>query len=425
MNEMKLLFFNKKFLIALAILIQFSFFISAIWTGWYDYFFFGSSLHYCCQGLDFYSIPNAAFAFFHQGDLTGNLPVGIQPYSIDIFTNSNVYHPLFTIMLGSFFLLFKAKFAFYLWMGIKLIINLGLAYYLYQTFKTNRFIGLAIFIFLANFSQYNDIKISQYQYLTNIFLFLLLIELAKKGSQFRIGFFYFLTLLVKPIGLLWAPVLLIKKQYIPLISGLTLFILSTIPFLITGSGNYYLYNLLSHLTNPILTNTIDIMSLNALLRYIFKTSPDFLSVLKFLFLGIVTLLAFYKTVDLTKIIYLLILYFLFFYDLVYQYHYSILIPVFTICLLTCKDFQNRFARILLFIISLPHIFFILRFFQIGFKDDPFLGPNPTWFGWTLVNIFQITPLILLAIIVFRADIITIIQDLKKRAQIFLKFLRLN
>lgn len=392
-----------KLLIIAAVIIQVSFFISAIWTHWFDYFFFSSSLHYCCQGLDFYQIPNGAFAFFHHGNLTGSLSSNNQPYSTDIFTNSNIYHPLLTIILGSFFLLFEAKLVFYLWMGVKLLINLGLAYYLYQNFKTNKFITLALFIFLASINQYNDIKISQYQYLVNIFLFLLLLVISQKGNQFKSGFLYFLTLLVKPIGIFWAPVLLIKKQYSLVIVGLGLFSVATIPFLVNGTGNYYVDNLWSHFTHPILVYTIDNMSLETILRHTFKISPNFLFVLKYLFLGIITLLAFSKKVDLIKIIYLLTLYFLFFYDQIYQYHYSILIPVFTVGLLTCKDFQSRLARILLFIISLPHIFFILRFLQIGVRFDSFLGMDPTWFGWQLTNFYQISLLLLLTVVIFKND----------------------
>src|SRR4051812_22890395 len=96
-------FFIKHRLLLLGIIINLSFYFSAIWPHWYDYFFFGSSIHHCCQGLDFYQIPNGAFAFFNGGDLTGRMPHGLMPFSKEIFSNTNVYHPLLTILLGAFF----------------------------------------------------------------------------------------------------------------------------------------------------------------------------------------------------------------------------------------------------------------------------------------------------------------------------------
>ena len=115
--------FKSKLLI-LGFSIYFLFNISALTNHFMDYFFFGSSIHYCCQGLDFYGIPNGAYSFIHGGDLSGyNLPQGIQAYSRNIVSNSNNYHPLLAIPLGLFLILFNPGTSFYVWMIIKILIT--------------------------------------------------------------------------------------------------------------------------------------------------------------------------------------------------------------------------------------------------------------------------------------------------------------
>src|SRR3989344_5633347 len=120
----------KSKLLILGFIIYFSFNISALKTNWFDYFFFGSSIHYCCKGLDFYQIPNAAYAFFHGGELNGKLPAGVVRYSEDYVTNRNVYHPLLTVTLGTFFILFDPDISISLWTYMKILITIGAVYYI-------------------------------------------------------------------------------------------------------------------------------------------------------------------------------------------------------------------------------------------------------------------------------------------------------
>jgi len=397
-------FFIKHKLITLGILIQISFFVSALWTKWYDYFFFGSSIHYCCQGLDFYQIPNAVYSFIKGGGLTGKLPPNITPYSQNYFSNYNVYHPLLTFILGGFFLIFDPNVSFNLWILIKLPVTLTLAFYIYKSFKGNKYLDLAIFVLLANFSSYNEIRISQYQYLFNIFLLLFLIFLVKKKNDFETGILFFLTLIAKPIGLLWAPAFFVKKKLKKFLIGLSLFLISTGIFQIMGIGNYYTDNIISHFLRPIPTNTIDIMSLDALLRYTFGFTLEEMRYVKFLALIGILIISLSKKASIIKIIFLLTVYFLFFYDLVYQYHFSVLGPVLSICLIALPEFQTRISRILILLINMPGVFFILRFLKIGFYHNSFLGPDPTFFGWQIVSFFQILLISLLVIRVLIPDI---------------------
>ena len=154
----------KSKLIIFGFLIYFLFNISALRTNWFNYFFFGSSIHYCCKGLDFYSIPNASYAYLHGGNLTGDLPRGEPSYSYPYVSNSNPYHPLLTFVLGEFLIQFNPDISIVLWNLIKIGITLFAVYYIYINFKNNKYLNLAIFLFLINFSQYNEIKLSQYQF---------------------------------------------------------------------------------------------------------------------------------------------------------------------------------------------------------------------------------------------------------------------
>lgn len=403
---------KKNYLIILGVIINISFFISAFSTGWYDYFFFGSSIHYCCRGLDFFAVPNGAYSFYHGGDFSGRMPYSLPPYSIGFPSNLNLYHPFFTLFLGSFFLLFQPNIAFYLWMGIKFIYTMLVAYYLHKTFSHSKALPLALFVFLANFAQYNEIKISQYQFIFNIFLLLFLVALVKKQHIVAPIIYFLITLLVKPLGLLWLPTLLIKRRFRLAIISVLLFIVLTLPFIINRTGMYYVDNLTSVFFHPIYTNTIDIMSLDAFLRSAFNITPHTITILKALSILIISLLAFSKRISLFKCIFFLVVYFLCFYDLLYQYHFSILGPVFTVGLLSDRDFRTLPAKILILISTGPTIFFLLRFFNYDFIWDRLLGPNPTITGWQLVSFFQLLPILLLVIVVFFRPVKEIILDIK-------------
>ncbi len=397
-------------------LIYFLFNLSALKTNWLDFFFFGSSIHYCCQGIDFYGIPNGVYSFINGGSLSGaNLPHALKPYSVNTLSNPNDYHPITALILGSLIIIFDSNKSFYYWMIAKILITIPIIYYFYKNFSDNKLINLAIFIFLANFSQYNEIRISQYQFIFNTSLLLLLISLVKKKDNLERGILFFLTLIAKPISLLFLPVLVIKKYYFPAVIGISIFLISTITFNILNIGNYFTDNLIYHLLNPKEGKSIDYMSLDAFLRYTFNISPDFIKYFKYIVLISIYLLAFNKKTHILTLIFLLTSYFLFFYDHLFQYHFSVLGAILPICLLILPNFQTRFAKILILITCLPTTFFILRIINLEFVMDPIYGPNPTMKGWQIVSFFQLLPLTILSVIIFIKEIPVI--NLKKLTKI--------
>lgn len=407
MKEIKEFFLHilgSKILI-LGFTIYFIFNFSALKTNWLDFFFFGSSIHYCCQGIDFYGIPNGVYSFLHGGQLSGaNLPEGVKTFSGDILSNPNDYHPITALIVGSLIIIFDPSSSFYYWMLIKILITIPIVYYFYRNFSENKLINLAIFIFIANFSQYNEIRISQYQFIFNISLLLLLISLVKNKDELERGILYFLTLIAKPISLLFIPILILKKFYISAFIGIGIFLVSTITFNLLNIGNYFTDNLIYHLLNPKEGKSIDYMSLEAFLRYTFNVSPEFIKYLKYIVLLFIYLLAFNKKTNILTLIFLLTSYFLFFYDHLFQYHFSVLGSVLPICLLILPNFQTKPVKILILTTCIPTVFFILRLFNLEFIMDPVYGPNPTMKGWQIVSFFQLLPLVTLYVIIFIKEI---------------------
>ncbi len=392
-------------LLILGFLIYFLFNLSSLKTNWLDYFFFGSSIHYCCQGIDFYGIPNGVYSFINGGKLSGaNLPENIFPYSEDIVSNPNDYHPITALIVGSLLIISDPNDSFYYWMIAKILITIPIVYYIYKNFSNNKFLNLSIFIFLTNFSQYNEIRISQYQFLFNISLLLFLIGLVKNKDKLESGILFFLTLIAKPISLLWLPVLILKKHFREAIIGITIFGVSTLTFNILGIGNYFTDNLIYHLFNPKEGKSIDYMSLEAFLRYTFNLSPEFIKYFKYLVLISIYLTALNRKTHILTLIFLLVSYFLFFYDHLFQYHFSVLGPILSICLLTLPNFQIRISKILILITCIPTVFFILRLLNFEFIMDPVYGPNPTMKGWQIVSFFQLLPLVILYVIIFIKEI---------------------
>ena len=404
-------------LICIGLFINVLFYISASETRWFDYFFSGSALHLCCKGLDFYQIPNGAYAYLHGGSLSGVVPGGVKAYWVGHpLNNYNVYHPLFTLILGSILSLFEPTKSFYIWMCLKFIITLWMVIYFYKNFKGNKHLDFAIFFILTNFTQYLEVVISQYQFAVNFFVFLMLINFAKNRSTVLNGIWYFMSLIAKPYGLLWLPILFFKRRYKTLFIGFILFVMMTAIFLLNNSGNYYTYYLMYHFFHPDRSGPIQIITLDAFLRYSTPLSEFVLGNLKIVCFIFIVCLSSFKRISLFKAIYLSIVYYLLFYDRVYEYQYTALIPILAVCLVVCEEFQRRLCKIFIAIIGLPSIFFILHFFKIGFIQDPVLGPDPTAFGWQLIVLNRILPVILLTLFVFVPDVKLIYKDL----QVFLR-----
>lgn len=205
--------------------------------------------------------------------------------------------------------------------------------------------------------------------------------------------------------------------------GLGLFVIATGIFLINHSGDYYINNLLGNFFNPVKSGPNQIMTLDALLRYSTPLSENALTVIKLSSLVLIIILSASKRISLQTGLFLAIAFFLLFYDLVYEYHYTALIPIMAICLVTRPEFQKLSSRICMIFISLPSVLFLLHLlyswhFKLGPFDaiqtmtmDPSLGPDPTVLGWQLYVLSRIIPVIALTICVVKPFVVPIAKDL--------------
>jgi len=415
-----ILFVKHHPLICLGAIIHVLFYISAWQTKWFNYFFSGSPLHLCCRGLDFYQVPNGAYAFLHGGSLDGTLAAGGQIFGVGFPTQPNVYHPIFTLLLGGFLILFTPYASFYVWMLMKLLITVVVLFYFYRRFKGSKYLDLALFLTLISSTQYLEIEISQFQFALNIFLFIMLMNFVEHGDSVWNGVCYFGTLLVKPIGFLWIPVLFFKQQYKTLLIGLGLFVLTTGLFMINHVGDYFVNNLVAHFLYPYQSGPIQIITLDALLRYTFKPPEIVLSALKISFFGLVVFLSAFKKIHLVTGLYLSVAYYLLFYDFVFEYHYTTLIPILAVGLVTRPEFQTLPARICIFWFSLPNVFFILHYFHFAVVFDPFLGPDPTPLGWQLIVLSRVLPVLFLTGVIVHMYAQPIYLDVKALVGAFKK-----
>ena len=358
------------------------FYLSAYVTHSLDYFFPGGTIH-AYQGIDFFQVPNGMHAFLHGGALTGEGALTSYAYG-----NTNVYHPFFTQVVGYFFQLFPPQTAFLLWGAIKFFITIGMAILLLLKYWTNKSLPFALLLFFIFFPQYLEIWNGQYHFLLTTSLFYVIYAFLNKQSPFIIGIWYCISLLVKPIGLLWLPLFAIRRQWIVLLTGMGLFVAVSLPYLFNGHGAYYFVNLFERVNNPI-GGPPGIFTLDALLRF-WQMPTEMVSALRYTTLA---LLAFIEIKFRPKLLVSFFLWttsYLLFYDFVFEYHYTILIPIFVFGVMTEKIFQKNFSKILMIITCLPTPFFLMHLLQIETT-----GALVTDTGWTLLVLFRIIPLLLL------------------------------
>lgn len=368
--------------IASAIFIHLYYYFSAILNHSLDYWIPWGTVHNW-QGWDYYQIPNGAYSFLHGGELTGIPPDGIGGYS---FGSENVYHPLFTLILGYPLQFFRPYEGFIFWVMLHAVLTITISLVFFRKFRRSKYCHFAIILSLIYFPQYLEIWNGQYHFLLNAAVFFLLIEFLKKDDSFKTGMLFVISLLVKPIGLLWIPTLLMHKKWKTVIYGILLFILSTLPFSINNHDTYYLSNLYVRISSPF-GGPPSIFTIDAILRFLHV--PWFIPILikSVIAVGLVWLMHKLK-IDLFVSLFLLTSYYLLFYDLVFEYHYTILVPFIMIGLVTHRLFQTKFARIIFLSLALPTPFVVMHYFQIGAQ-----GWNVTNWGWMLLVLFRTVPLI--------------------------------
>jgi hypothetical protein len=392
------------------------FYLSAFKTGWFDIFFSGAALHVGAKGIDFYQIPRGAWAYWRGGSLTGAPLSDGSMYAHEEFANPNVYHPLFTLVLGSFLMLFGPTQAPYIWLGIKLVLSLLVIGYFYWSFRKYKYVQLALFLLLANFSNYLELAAGQFQFVLNICLLLFLINLVKNQSPLWGSIYYALGLLIKPVGGLFVFALFFKRHWQIATLGLELFLISTTIFWLNGLGVYYVDNLLANLLSSARAGPNQIITLNALLRFNSLTNwPDLTyTIIQYLCLLGVIFLSSLRRIHISKAIFFMIVYYLCFYEQVFEYQWSILAYILAICVVLLPEFQTRFSIICCLLICLPSCFALLSFLHIGVQNVTGLGWLPDEQAWELMVISKLIPMFLLCGSVLLGDIDALLKRMQRK-----------
>ena len=361
----------------LSILIHLSFYVSSYFTHTFNIFF-----EHVTMGQDFFSVPNAAYSFLHGGTLTGELPIGIASYINCCGVNSNVYHPLFTLLIGLPLQLFQPWTAFGIWGALHLVASIVIVTFLWKKFRHHKYLYFALSFYLLNSYHYYEIQHAQYHFLVSLFTVFFLYEAEIKGDTRLAGVWYFLGLLIKPLGLLWIFPLVIYKRFQTSLIGLGIYILVSIPFLILPIGNYFFNNLFYRVDHQ--ASTYNLFALT-------EFFPIQAEIIKYLAISLALLLLIFQFVVKPKffsIIFLWISFQLIFYSLIFHYHYSILASL--ICLgilLNVIELKNPLALLssVMLTIPTPIIFFHL-------SGDPDILPTQHLSMVALWSIFWLTML---------------------------------
>lgn len=216
--------------------------------------------------------------------------------------------------------------------------------------------------------------------------------------------FYAGSILVKPIGLLFVPVLLIKRRWRIVLFALAIVVLATWPFLLNKSGMYYINNLVKEFFRPDSPGPDQIMTLNALLRYSFHWPAQVYQAIQYTALALVLLLSARKQTYLVASVFFSTAYFLLFYNLIYEYDWSTLAYVLAVCVVFCPAFQTPFARVCMLLTCFPSCFLLLRIFHIDISYNAFLGFHPGIVAWRWMVLSKVVPLVLLVGSVLAGDV---------------------
>lgn len=340
---------NQKIIFIISIFIHFFYYISAYFTHTLDIFF-----EHFTMGQDFFQIPNAAYSFLRGGTLTGSPPLGLSAYTNCCGVNSNVYHPLFTLLIGLPLQLLEPWRAFAAWGFLHFGASVFIVYFFWKRFKNHKYIYLALSFYLLNSYHYYEIQHAQYHFLLSFLTIIFIYEITTQTDTKKASLWYFLSLLVKPIGLLWAIPLLIYKKYMVLFWGVGLYVLFSLPFILLPFGRYFFSNIYS-----VMGQIFPTYNLYSLIHVV-PIPIDYIKLFSYFSLFCIITICYFKKPPIFTLIFALTSYQLTFYPLTFHYQYSMLAGLFMLGVIfgMIKNVLGYIAIIFL-TIPTPIVFFHL------------------------------------------------------------------
>lgn len=376
-----------------------SYYVSALWTDHLLIFFPWDAVQ-AEKTLDYSQVPNGAQTF-----LEGGTVVGVErKYPVLV---PNVYHPVFTLALGSVLQLVDIRTGF-LGFGLAKLVITGLLFtMLWRRYGQARNFLWAAFIFFTSFTQVIELSSGQYHFLLNATVFLLLYGLLSGQSSWWLSICYLGSLLVKPIGVLWFPLLVLRKRFV-IAAGLVLFVgLTAASYYGIRGGDFYLTGLnfrAGASTQPLAPDRDVYFNLEVVLVYL-GLPAALATTLKYA--GALALAASFlsRRMSLVNGVLLSTCYYLLFYSGVFEYHYTSLIPVLVLGVLTQPELDHRFAKFWVLVSCLPSPYFV--FHALGWFAlpphltellPPHIDPSRTLTtsGLFLIVFFRVLPVAMLA-----------------------------
>ena len=392
-------------LLAPFLAIHLSFYVSALATNTYKHIYPQGEIQ-DIKTLDYSQVPNGAKTFFEGGQtfIPGCWTAGgPRPYPV----LTNVYHPIFTLVVGGVFQVFRLDAGFVVFALLKLAITVYFCRLITAKYQTSDHFVFAAVVMLCHFSQSIEIGSGQYHFLLNASIFMFLLSSVEGRSAARLSLWLTLALFVKPLTLLWIPMLLMRRRvWLALVPAGSFVVATVIYYAVTEETTFYVDNLLAMSSQLVANPTLPRYSIPGILTYL--VGPEAAHVTKYLALLALLVITYRVRDSLIVGAFLWICYFLLFYSLVYDYHYTTLIPVLVLGILTRREFQGWIAKLLMILICLPSpllLFKVLDLFpyEVG-QWGREIGPNPVDLsrnlsdnGMCVLMCVKVLPLLLLMI----------------------------
>lgn len=371
-------------LILLCIGIHVSFYASALLTSHLQVFYPQGTIQDQPE-LDYSQVPNGARTRFEGGSWLGRP----RPYPV----LPNVYHPATTLIIGGPLQLFDQPTGFVVFTLVKLPLTAVMFALLWSIGRTCDSFVPAACVFFAFFAQGIDISCGQYHFLLNLFVFLFLYSELRGRSERWQAVWLSGSLLIKPIALLWLPTLVEKRRYVTVSIAFGIFLALTIGFYFdfAHDGNFYAENLLTRSTSAA-ESSVAPYTLTSAFRYLGATEAA-TEIVKYASGAGLMLLTFWARPSVFSGTLLWTCYYLFFYSYVFEYHYTTLMPFFTLGLLTQAAFRPRVVRWCVLMSCLPSPYFLFRLLNLF----PGSGPRTVSSdGQFLMTCFKLVPILIVA-----------------------------
>lgn len=129
-------------------------------------------------------------------------------------------------------------------------------------------------------------------------------------------------------------------------------------------------------------------------------------------LGVILLSA-WRRIHIVKAIFFTIVYYLCFYEEVFEYQWSVLAYVLAICVVLQPEFQTRFSIFCCLLICLPSCFLLLSLLHFDVQNVTGLGLLPDEPAWEWMVVSKLLPLFLSCGSVLLVDIKPLLKRLRR------------